>query len=320
MSEIQKQWYVVRAIGGKEGKVKELLDAEIRRSHLEEYISQVLIPTEKVYTIRNGKKVSKEKVSYPGYVLVEAYLKEQIPYIIRNIPNVLGFLGDTKEDSRKMIATPLRPQEVARILGRVDEMSESDEEQEIPFVDFMEEGEVALANAEVTAEAAIAELVFHSRYSIRNEKYIVTGYGRCAKTIAAKIAALGGNVTVLARSVRDRKAAKADGHNASDFSYAPEEAYGTRGIINTVPALVITESMIREMHKDTVILDIASKPGGTDKKAAEKYHIPVIEALGLPGIYTPKSSAKILADCVIRHTLPEDVRKEEKSWIFQIII
>lgn len=134
MSEIQKQWYVVRAIGGKEGKVKEYLEAEIRRSHLEEYISQVLIPTEKVYTIRNGKKVSKEKVSYPGYVLVEACLKEQIPYIIRNIPNVLGFLGDTKEDSRKMNATPLRPQEVSRILGRVDELSEMEEEQEIPFV------------------------------------------------------------------------------------------------------------------------------------------------------------------------------------------
>ncbi|MGN0007185.1 MAG: transcription termination/antitermination protein NusG [Alistipes sp.] len=134
MSEIQKQWYVVRAIGGKEGKVKEYLEAEIRRGRLEEYISQVLIPTEKVYTIRNGKKVSKEKVSYPGYVLVEACLKDQIPYIIRNIPNVLGFLGDTKEDSRKMNATPLRPQEVNRILGRVDEMNEMEEEQEIPFV------------------------------------------------------------------------------------------------------------------------------------------------------------------------------------------
>ena len=134
MSEIQKQWYVVRAIGGKEGKVKEYLDAEIRRSHLEEYISQVLIPTEKVYTIRNGKKISKEKVSYPGYVLVEAALVGQIPIIIRNTPNVLGFLGDTKEDSRKMNATPLRPQEVSRILGRVDEISEMEEEQEIPFV------------------------------------------------------------------------------------------------------------------------------------------------------------------------------------------
>ncbi len=106
MSEIKKQWYVVRAIGGKEGKVKEYIEAEIRHNHLEDYISQVLIPTEKVYTIRNGKKVSKEKVSYPGYVLVEAAFVGQIPIIIRNTPNVLGFLGDTKEDSRKMNATP----------------------------------------------------------------------------------------------------------------------------------------------------------------------------------------------------------------------
>ena len=133
MSETAKQWYVVRTIGGKENKVKEYIESEIRHSHLEEYISQVLIPTEKVYTIRNGKKGSKEKVSYPGYVLIEAAFVGQIPIIIRNIPNVLGFLGDTKEDSRKMIATPLRPQEVSRILGRVDELSTMEEENEIPF-------------------------------------------------------------------------------------------------------------------------------------------------------------------------------------------
>ena len=133
MSETAKQWYVVRTIGGKENKVKEYIESEIRHSHLEEYISQVLIPTEKVYTIRNGKKVSKEKVSYPGYVLIEAAFVGQIPIIIRNIPNVLGFLGDTKEDSRKMIATPLRPQGVSRILGRVDELSSMEEENEIPF-------------------------------------------------------------------------------------------------------------------------------------------------------------------------------------------
>ena len=111
MSETAKQWYVVRTIGGKENKVKEYIE----------------------YEIRHGKKVSKEKVSYPGYVLIEAAFVGQIPIIIRNIPNVLGFLGDTKEDSRKMIATPLRPQEVSRILGRVDELSSMEEENEIPF-------------------------------------------------------------------------------------------------------------------------------------------------------------------------------------------
>ena len=134
MSENQKQWYVVRAIGGKENKVKEYLEAEIRRSHLEDQISQVLIPTEKVYTIRNGKKVSKEKPSYPGYVLVEANFEGQIPYIIRNIPHVLGFLGETREDGRKMNAMALRPQEVSRMLGHFDEMNEMEEEQEIPYV------------------------------------------------------------------------------------------------------------------------------------------------------------------------------------------
>ncbi len=129
----QKQWYVIRAIGGKEKKVKEYIESEIRHLHLEDRISQVLIPTEKVYTIRNGKKISKEKVSYPGYVLVEAALVGEIPFILRNTPNVLGFLGDSKEDSKKMLATPLRPQEVSRILGRVDELSAGEEENEVPF-------------------------------------------------------------------------------------------------------------------------------------------------------------------------------------------
>ena len=134
MSEKEaRQWYVIRAVGGKEKKVKEYIETMVHNSHLEEYISQVLIPSEKVYTIRNGKKISKEKVSYPGYVLVEAAMVGEIPYVLRNTPNVLGFLGDSKEDSKRMIATPLRPQEVARILGRVDELSQGDVENEIPF-------------------------------------------------------------------------------------------------------------------------------------------------------------------------------------------
>jgi transcriptional antiterminator NusG len=134
MSEqLQREWYVVRAIGGKEKKVKEYIETEIRHRHLEERITQVLIPTEKVFTIRNGKKVSKDKVSYPGYVLVEADFTGDIPHILRNVPNVLGFLGDSREDGRSMKATPLRAAEVARILGRVDELSTAEEENEVPF-------------------------------------------------------------------------------------------------------------------------------------------------------------------------------------------
>jgi len=133
MSETtEKQWYVLRAIGGKEKKVKEYLEAEIRTLHLEDYIAQVLIPTEKVYQVRAGKKITKERVSYPGYVLVQAALVGEIPHILRNIPNVLGFLSDSKESS--LLATPIRQAEVNRILGRVDELAAGEEENEVPYV------------------------------------------------------------------------------------------------------------------------------------------------------------------------------------------
>ena len=130
MSENVKKWYVLRAIGGKEKKVKEYIENEIANAGLQEYISQVLIPTEKVYQIRNGKKISKERNFFPGYVLVEACLVGEIPHILKSIPNIIGFLGDTKGGE----PVPMRQSEVYRILGRVDEMAESGEEMNIPFV------------------------------------------------------------------------------------------------------------------------------------------------------------------------------------------
>ncbi len=128
MSENVKKWYVLRAIGGKEKKVKEYIESEINRLELQDYISQVLIPQEKVYQIRAGKKISKERNFFPGYVLIEAALVGEIPHILKNIPNVIGFLG-TKEGE----PVPLRKSEINRILGKVDELAASDEELNVPF-------------------------------------------------------------------------------------------------------------------------------------------------------------------------------------------
>ncbi|MEJ2594063.1 MAG: transcription termination/antitermination protein NusG [bacterium] len=122
------KWYVVRAISGKEKKVKEYLESEIKRLDLQDQITQVLIPTEKVYQIRKGKKVSKERNYFPGYVLIEADLTGEIPHIIRNVPNVMGFLGTRGE------AEPIRPSEVKRILGKVDELAEQGEEVNVPYI------------------------------------------------------------------------------------------------------------------------------------------------------------------------------------------
>ncbi len=129
MEENVKKWYVLRAIGGKEKKVKEYIDNEIKRLNLTDLIAQVLIPTEKVYQIRNGKKVSKDRIFYPGYVLIEAALVGEIQHILKDIPNVIGFLGDPKTGE----PIPLRQSEANRILGRVDELADSDEEINVPF-------------------------------------------------------------------------------------------------------------------------------------------------------------------------------------------
>ncbi len=131
MEEVSnKKWYVVRAISGKEKKVKEQIEMEVEHEKLDHYISQVLIPTEKVFQIRNGKKISKERNFFPGYVLIEALLTGEIPHMIKNLPNVIGFLGDRKGGE----PVPLRQNEVNRILGKVDELAESDEELNIPFI------------------------------------------------------------------------------------------------------------------------------------------------------------------------------------------
>jgi len=130
MSQNEKKWYVLRAIGGKEKKVKEYIESEIVHHNLQDYITQVLIPTEKIYQIRNGKKVSKERSYLPGYVLIEAVLVGEVPHILKNVPNVIGFLGE----ERGGIAVPMRTSEVNRILGKVDELSEKGEEISEPFI------------------------------------------------------------------------------------------------------------------------------------------------------------------------------------------
>ena len=129
-SDIDKKWYVVRAVSGKEKRVKEFIELEIGRAGLAAYVGQVLIPTEKVYQIRKGKKVSKERNFFPGYVLVEAALVGEVPHIIKGVTNVIGFLGAEKRGD----PVPLRNSEVNRILGKVDELAETDAELKIPFI------------------------------------------------------------------------------------------------------------------------------------------------------------------------------------------
>lgn len=126
MAENKKEWYVLRAISGKEAKVKEVLEAAVKNTDLGKYVSQVLIPTEKVYTTRNGKKVIKERTLYSGYVFVQANLTGEVEYELRNTTNVIDFLRGRAKGAKP---ESLREAEVMRMLGRADELSVPAEEE-----------------------------------------------------------------------------------------------------------------------------------------------------------------------------------------------
>ena len=128
------KWFVLRVISGKEKKVKSYLETEVERSKLSNFIPQILIPSEKVYEMRNGKKRVRERNFFPGYVLVSADLTNGEAYhLVNSIPGVIGFLGGNGTSSSKE-PVALRQTEVNRILGKVGEIDEFEEKLESPFI------------------------------------------------------------------------------------------------------------------------------------------------------------------------------------------
>ena len=131
MSEIlEKKWYVVRAVSGQENKIKGYIENEIERAGYGDYLEEVLVPTEKVVQIRNGKKINKERTYFPGYIMVKANLGGEMVHLIKSITNLIGFLGETKGGD----PVPLRKSEVNRMLGKVDELAVNTDNVAIPYV------------------------------------------------------------------------------------------------------------------------------------------------------------------------------------------
>ena len=128
MARTGKQWYVLKTVSGKEAKVKEYIEAELKHNpQLSQYVSQIVVPMEKHATQRSdGKRVVKEKVSLPGYIFVEAEMKGDVAHTLRFMPNVLGFLGGLDNPS------PVKQSEVNRMLGNAEE-TEIVDEVVVPF-------------------------------------------------------------------------------------------------------------------------------------------------------------------------------------------
>ncbi|GAB6950887.1 transcription termination/antitermination factor NusG [Hoylesella timonensis] len=127
MADTKMNWYVLRAVSGKEAKLKEYIEAEMKHNTLlQQHVSQILIPMEKHATLRNGKRVEKEKISLPGYIFVEASLVGDVAHTLRFMPNCLGFLGGLDNPS------PVPQSEINRMLGDVEE-TEITNDVEVPY-------------------------------------------------------------------------------------------------------------------------------------------------------------------------------------------
>lgn len=123
---MELKWYIVRTFSGHENKVKTVIEHEVALRGWSEKITRVLIPSEKVFEMKDGKKKSKNKNFFPGYILVEAVLTKEVMHFIQAVPSVMSFLGTKTEPA------PLRPDEVKRILNKVDD-AEKNESYEVPF-------------------------------------------------------------------------------------------------------------------------------------------------------------------------------------------
>lgn len=164
-------WYVLRAVSGQEKKIKSYIENEITRQSLNEYVPQILIPAEKVYEMRNGKKRVREKNFFPGYIIISADLsKGEVLHILTSIPGVIGFLGNAEGNSK--VPVPLRQSEINRILGRVDEVAQ---EEEAPSMSFLKGESVKVVDGPFSGFIGTVEEVFDEKKKLN---VVVKIFGR----------------------------------------------------------------------------------------------------------------------------------------------
>lgn len=176
---------------------------------------------------------------------------------------------------------------------------------QISYFDLMDNEELTIFNTIATAEGAIAELIIRSDTNLHLSRCLVAGYGRCAKVLAKKLEGLGVKVDILARSAIARAEADSFGYQAYSFQEIYEGLSQYSFVFNTIPAAIFKEEELKKLKKDVVLIDIASYPGGVDFVAAERLGKKAYLCLGLPGKYSPKSSAEAMAKVIEQYDLRE---------------
>lgn len=168
----------------------------------------------------------------------------------------------------------------------------------LEVIDYLSREDFCVLNAVPTAEGALQIILEELPVTLFGSDILITGYGRIAKVLARILISLGARVTVCARKYHDISWADINGCSGRHISELKECASECDAVFNTVPEIIFTENILRNMKKECLIIDLASKPGGTDLKAASELGIKTVWALGLPGKAAPVSAGHIIADTV----------------------
>ena len=168
----------------------------------------------------------------------------------------------------------------------------------IEIIDIMKREELAVLNTVSTAEGTIEIIIANTNKIIHGSKVLILGFGRIGKVLARKLAGLSAKVTCAARKDEDLAWIRAYGHMETNINTIGENLSDYDVIINTVPHLVLTEERIKYVRDDCLLVDLASNPGGIDKKAAKNKNLKFIWALALLGKVAPVTTAEFIKDTV----------------------
>ncbi len=173
--------------------------------------------------------------------------------------------------------------------------------------DLMQRRDFTVGNAAITAEGAVQLLLSAAPRCLMGSHVLLTGWGRIASILAPRLHSLGAYVTVAARKAGDRAMAAAQNLGCCSFKALGLIIEDVDYVVNTVPAAVLEERLLRRMKKNAVLLELASAPGGFDAQAAQELGLKCIAAPGLPGTYAPESAAEL-----IRETIYAIIAEEEE--------
>lgn len=168
-------------------------------------------------------------------------------------------------------------------------------ERGVRVCEYVDHDAIAIPNAIPTAEGAIQLMMEKTPFTVDGAVCLVLGFGRVAQALASRLQALGAKVTVAARNPQQLTSAEELGYEPLPLSRLDQEIAKFAVVFNSIPALVLTAPLLAKMAPDTLIIDLASAPGGVDFEAARHYRITAILALGLPGKVAPLTAGRILA-------------------------